>query len=145
MDYGMIVIHVAGGRAIIARCEDVPGGTALVPATNAAELEHQAALVMKDHGAPLSQDGVYLCSNQLQATAEFGPFVLPADAIGFGAARQLLYPDATPNTGWQRINRDVKAGRLRVWRIGIAQETRRYVSRVEVTKLLDERDATAAV
>jgi hypothetical protein len=143
MDFGMIVIHVAGRRPVVARCEAVPGGTALVPAANAAALEDQAAQVLAGHGASLEQDGVYLCTDQLQAAAAFGPFVLPADAITYGAAQQLLYPDASPNTGWQRVNRDVKAGKLRVWRVGIAQETRQYVSRAEVMKLFEERGTSA--
>lgn len=143
MDFGMIVIHVTGGRPVVSRCEAVPGGVALVSATNAAALEDQAAQVIAGHGASLDQDGVYLCTDQLQAAAQFGPFVLPADAITYGAARQLLYPEASPNTGWQRVNRDVKAGKLRVWRVGIAQETRQYVSRSEVRKLLEERGASA--
>lgn len=144
MDFGMIVIHVTGGRPVVSRCEEVPGGVALVAATNAAELEGQAARVIEGHGATLSQDGVYLCTDQLQAAAAFGPFVLPADAITYGTARQLLYPQASPNTGWQRVNRDVKAGKLRVWRVGIAQEIRQYVSRAEVMRLLAERGASAA-
>jgi hypothetical protein len=145
MDFGMVVIHVTGGRPVVSRCEAAPGGFALVPATNAVELEAQAAQVLAGHGAGLDQDGVYLCTDQLQAAAAFGPFILPADAITYGAARQVLYPEASPNTGWQRVNRDVKAGKLRVWRVGIAQETRQYVSRAEVLALLAERGASAVV
>lgn len=143
MDFGMVVIHVTGGRPVVSRCEEVPGGIALVPAANAGELEAEAARVIAGHRATLTQDGVYLCTDQLQAAAQFGPFVLPADAITYGTARQLLYPEASANTGWQRVNRDVKAGKLRVWRVGIAQETRQYVSRTEVLKLLEERGASA--
>jgi hypothetical protein len=143
MDIGMIVILQSAGRAVVSRCEEVPHGIALVPAANAAELEARARLVLQEFGATPSQDGVYLCTDQLQAEAQFGPLVLPADAITYGTARQLLYPDATPNTGWQRVNRDVKAGKLRVWRVGVAQEARQYVSRAEVLRLLEERSAPA--
>lgn len=145
MDIGMIVIHFTGGRPIVSRCEEAPGGMTLVPALNAADLEAQAMRVMQGHGAPLDQDGVYLCTDQLQAAARFGPLTLPADAITYGTARQLLYPDASPNTGWQKVNRDVKAKKLRVWRVGIGQDTKQYLSRAEVLRLLEERTTPATV
>lgn len=143
MDFGMIVIHLADGRPIVSRCEEVPGGVALVPAANAPDLEAQAMLVLRDLQADFSRDGMYLCTNELQAAAQFGPFVLPADAITYGAARQLLYPGTTSNTGWQKVNRDVKAGKLRVWRVGVGQDTRQYLSRAEVMKLLEDRSVPA--
>lgn len=69
--------------------------------------------------------------------------MLPADAITYGQARELLYPDASVNTGWQRVRRDAKAGKLRVWRIGIGQDSRYYLSRAEVVKLAEERTVSA--
>lgn len=143
MDFGMVVIHLVSGKPVVSRCEEVPGGIALVPAMNAVALEAQAMRVLRDLQADFSQDGVYLCTNELQTDAQFGPFVLPADAITYGAARQLLYPETTANTGWQKVNRDVKAGKLRVWRVGIGQDTRQYLSRAEVLKLIEERTVLA--
>jgi len=143
MDIGMIVIHFTGGKPVVSRCEEAPGGMSLVPALNAADLEAQAMRVMQGHGAPLDQDGVYLCTDQLQAAAQFGPLTLPPDAITYGAARLLLYPDATPNAGWQKVNRDVKAKRLRVWRLGVGHDTRQYLSKAEVLRLLEERSVSA--
>lgn len=143
MDIGMIIIHVTGGKPVVSRCEEAPGGMALAPALNAADLEAQAMRVMQGHGATLDQDGVYLCTDQLQAAAQFGPLTLPADAITYAEARQLLYPDVSPNTGWQRVNRDAKAKKLRVWRVGFGQHTRQYLSRAEVVRLLEERRVPA--
>lgn len=143
MDIGMIVIHFTGGRPVVSRCEDAPGGTALVPALNAGDLEAHAMRVMHGHGAPLDQDGVYLCTDDLQAAAQFTPLTLPNDAMTFREARQLLYPDVTSNTGWQRVNRDVKAKKLRVWRVGTGPDVRQYLSRAEVLRLLEERTVPA--
>lgn len=143
MDIGIVVIHVTGGRPVVSRCEEAPSGLRLVPAANAADLEAQAAALLHELQAPLDEDGIYVCTNELQAAAQFGPLVLPADAITFGQARALLYPDASVNTGWQRVRRDAKAGTLRLWRIGIGQESRYYLSRAEVLRLVEERSIPA--
>jgi len=139
MDIGMIVIHLAVGTPVVSRCEQAPTGTRLIAATNAAALAQAAQKVLHGQGVALHEDGIYLCSDQLQALAEFPPLVLPADAISFGDARAILYPDASYNTGWQRVHRDVEAGRLHVYRVGIGQSTRQYVSRADVQKLADRR------
>lgn len=143
MDIGIVVIHVTGGKPVVSRCEEAPSGVRLVPAANAAELEPQAALLLQELRAPLDEDGIYVCSNALQTAALFSPLVLPADAISYGQARQLLYPDTNANTGWQRVRRDARAGKLRVWRIGIGHDSRYYLSRSEVLKLLEERTVSA--
>lgn len=141
MDIGMIVIHLAGGGAVVCRCEKERAGMRLTPAANAAELAAQAALALADQGVTLDEAGLYLCPDDLQLAAQLPPLTLPADSITFGAARALLYPEASSNTGWQRVHRDVKAGRLRVWRVGIGQDTRQYVSRAEVLGLVERRAA----
>ncbi len=143
MDIGIVVIHVTGGKALVSRCEEAPNGVRLVPAANAADLEPQAATFMQGLNVSFDQDGIYVCSDALQAAAQFAPLTLPADAITYGQARQLLYPDVSVNTGWQRVRRDAKAGKLRVWRTGIGHESRYYLSRAEVLKLVEERTVAA--
>lgn len=141
MDIGMIVIHLAGGVATVSRCEDAPSGVRLVAALNAPALADQAAQVLLDQKVGLSEDGVYLCTDELQAAADFPPLVLPADAITFGEARKILYPEVSPNTAWQRVHRDMKARRFRVYRVGIGQGIRTYVSRSEIEALAEARAA----
>ncbi|NJO81560.1 MAG: hypothetical protein HC828_01535 [Blastochloris sp.] len=144
MDIGMVMIHVTNNKAIVSRWEEAQGGIVFIPALNAAALEHQALEVLEQcHHASLDHDGVYLCTDQLQEAAQFPPFSLPADAITYGEARRLLYPDVAPNTGWQRISRAVQARKLRVWRVGIAMDARRYLSRAEVMQLKEEESAVA--
>jgi len=98
MDIGTIVIHLTCGRPVVSRCEDAPTGLHLLPAANAAELAAQATLVLQALGVSRDQDGLYLCSDQLQAAAVFPPLHLPDDAMTYGAARQLLYPATPPPT-----------------------------------------------
>lgn len=139
MDIGMIVIHVANGTPVVARCEEATQGMRLVPATNAVELADEAARVLSVRGISLDEDGLYLSTDQLQAVAQFPSLAFPADAITFSVARDMLYPDVSSNTGWQRVRRDTETGLLRVWRVGIGHDVRRYVSRADVQQLAASR------
>ena len=145
MDIGTIVIHVTSGRPVVSRCEEAPTGIRLLPAANAAALAAQATLALDNQGVSLNEEGLYLSSDELQAAAIFPPMELPADAITYGAARTILYPDMIPNTGWQRVRRDVESGKLRVWRVGIGQDRRQYVSRADIMRLVDKRTVPALV
>ena len=144
MDIGTIAIHLANGTPLVSRCEEAPNGVRFVPAMNATQLIDEARRVLAAQGVDLSEDGLYLCPNHLIEAAQFPPLSLPADAITFGTARTILYPDASSNTGWQRVRRDVEAGRLRVYRVGSGLDTTRYVSRAEVMQLAQERATVAA-
>lgn len=139
MDIGMVVIHLVGGKAIVSRCDQAPGGLQLVPAGNADTLMAAAAAALVEDGVEMDADGIYLCPDQIQVEAQFPSLVLPADAISYGDARAILYPDVSYNTGWQRIHRDVKARTLRVYRVGIGPSIRRCVSRAEVLALAERR------
>lgn len=140
MDIGAIALHLANGTPQVARCEEAPHGMRFVPAINAAELIDEASRVLAAQGVDLRDDGLYLCPNHLIERAQFAPVSLPADAISFGSARTLLYPEVSSNTGWQRVRRDVDAGRLRVYRV----DRERYVSRAEVMQFIGERTAAQA-
>lgn len=129
MDIGMILIQVKDGTAQVVRCEEDGEGKQLVPATNAVELADWAARVVAGFDATLAQDGVYLCTDDLQAAAQFPPLALPADAISLGEAGRLLFPDASQNERWQRLQAMQKARASRVYRVGIAFASRQYVSR----------------
>src|SRR5262245_21629962 len=145
MDIGTIVIHLSQGTPVVSRCEEAPNGFRFVPATNAAELEDAARRVLTLQGVDLREDGLYLCPTELSEAAQLPPLAVPADAITFGAARAILYPDVSPNTGWQRVRRDVAAGQLRVYRVGNGVDVTRYVSRAQVLRLAQERAANSAV
>jgi hypothetical protein len=144
MDIGTVAIHLSHGTPLVSRCEEAPNGLRFVPATNAAELVDEARRVLALQGVDLSEDGLYLCPDHLIAAAQLPPLSLPADAITFGAARAILYPDVSPNTGWQRVRRDAAAGHLRVYRIGNGLDVTRYVSRAQVMQLAQERAANTA-
>lgn len=141
MDIGTVAIHLANGQPLVARCEEAPHGMRFVPAINASDLIDEARRVLAAQGVDLSEDGLYLCPIHLSEAAEFPPLALPADAISFGSARTILYPDVSTNTGWQRVRRDAEAGRLRVYRVG----RDRYVSRADVMQLAQERTAAPVV
>ena len=144
MDIGTVAIYLSSGRPLVARCEESPRGMTFVPAANAAVLEAAARRVLELDGVAMGEDGLYLCPDELIEAAEFPPITLPGDLITYAAARQLLYPDATPNTGLQRVRRDVQAGRLQAYRIGCGQEMRQFVSRAQVRQLARNQAAAVA-
>ena len=144
MDIGTIALHVADGTPRVVRCEAAPQGLRLVLALNTALLTEQAQQALAAQGIAGDEDGLYLCPDELQAAAQFPALALPADAITYGTARTILYPDVSTNTGWQRVRRDVEAGHLRVYRVGIGQEMRRYVSRAEVMQRAEAQTAQTA-
>ena len=144
MDIGMIVIHLVGGRAIVSRCEDSPDGLRLIAALNVDDFMAEAAAALIEDSVELDADGIYLCPDQIQAEAQFPPLALPDDVMSYGEARAMLYPDVSVNAGWEQIHADVKARRLRVYRIGVGQSIRRYAVRQEVLALLQSRSQTGA-
>lgn len=130
MDIGMILIQVQGGTALVVRCEEDGEGGRLLPAANAAELADEAArAVAAWFNATLAGDGLYLCTDQLQAAAQFPPLTLPDDAITLGEAGRLLYPEAPQKERWNRVHEIRTAKTLRIYRVGIAFEMKQYVSR----------------
>jgi hypothetical protein len=135
MDIGMILIQVKDGTAQVVRCEEDGASTRLVPAANAAELADWAARVVASFGATLDLDGRYLCTDDFQAAAQFSPLALPDDAISLGEAGRLLAPNASQQERWERLQRLQKARALRVYRVGIAFESRQYVSRAVAVQL----------
>lgn len=137
MDIGMIVIQVVDGRPVVVRCEEDGEGKRLMPAMNAAELAERAARVVVVHGTSLDWDGVYLCTDELQAAAQFPPLALPEDAISLREASALLLPDGTQKERWERLSALRKATALRIFRVGIAEEIRQYVSRAEVVRIAE--------
>lgn len=141
MDIGMIVIQVRNGVAIVARCETDREGDRLIPASNAEQLANTAARFVVGLGGTLDKDGIYLCSDELQAAAVFAPLELPDDAIPYHAARALLYPDVSPNDAWRLAHEHQKAGRIRVYRVGVATEMRQYVSRAAIVQLAGRVEA----
>jgi hypothetical protein len=141
MDSGTIGIHLVDGTPRVVRCEAAPHGLRLVPAFNTALLTAQAQQALHAQGVALHEDGLYHCPADLQAAAQFPAPTLPADAITYGTARTILYPDVSTNTGWQRVRRDVAAGHLRVYQVGIGQDVRRYVSRAEVLQRAERQTA----
>jgi hypothetical protein len=68
---------------------------------------------------------------------------LPGDAITYAEARDILYPNLSPNAGWQRVHRDAEGGALQVYRVGSPQRVTRYVSRAQVLALAASRLDTA--
>lgn len=145
MDIGMIVIVVADGVAVVSRCEDSPDGERYVPAHNAMDLAARAAETLTGRGIDLTENGVHLCTDQLQAAAEFPPLRLPDDAAPFRYARETLYPTLSQNEAWPHIHEDMKVRRFLVYRTGIGQEIRTFVSRSEVDALASARASEAAV
>ena len=139
MDIGMIAIQLGGGVARVVRCEHVGGEVQAVPARNTAALTQAARQALTAQGIALDVDGYYLCPDNLQAAAQFPPLPLPDDAITLGAACRLLYPDVAPNEAWRHFNAQRAHGTLTVYRMGVAQETRQYVSRAEVLRLVEEQ------
>lgn len=130
MDIGMILIQVKDGMAQVVRCEDDGEGKRLVPAANAAELTEQAARAVASwFNATLEQDGLYLCTDDLQAAAQFPPLALPDDAITLGAAGRLLYPDVSQRERRSRVDTIRTAPTLRIYRVGVAFEMTQYISR----------------
>jgi hypothetical protein len=144
MNIGTIAIHLTHGTPLVSRCEEAPNGLRFVPATNAADLIDEARRVLELQGVDLDEDGLYLCPQHLSEAAQFPALALPADAITFGTARTILYPDVSTNTGWQRVRRDAEAGRLRVYSVGTGLDTTRYVSRAEVMRLAQARASDTA-
>jgi hypothetical protein len=61
MDVGTIAIYLSGGTPLVARCDEVPGGVAFVPALNADALTEAARRVLELECVDLSGDGLYLC------------------------------------------------------------------------------------
>lgn len=144
MDIGMIVIQVKDGTALVVRCEEESTGTRLVPAANAAELADQATRVVAGcFHATLDQDGVYLCTDELQAAAVFPPLPLPADAITMREAGLLLAPNASPQERWARLSTLRNATTLRIYRLGIAHEIKQYVSRSAAEQFVASRTGGA--
>lgn len=145
MDIGTVVIYVTDATPRVSRCEEAPfHGYRFVPATNAAALIPAAQQVLDIEGVPGGQDGVYLCPLELMQQAEFPPLTVPGDLISFARARDLLYPELPANTGWQRVRRDVNAGRLRAYRVELDADARDYVSRAAVLQLRQSMEAVVS-
>lgn len=145
MEIGVTLIQVKDGVAQVVRCEEDGAGTRLVPAVNAAELADQAAqAVVAGFNRPLDQDGLYLCTEQLQATAAFPSLPLPADAIGSGEAGSLLWPEASRGERWERLKALRDAGAVRVYRVGRGEGTRRFVAWGTVARLVGRDPAQRA-
>lgn len=142
MDVGTIAIYLSGGTPLVARCDEAAGGLTFVPALNADALVGAAHRVLELEGVDLSANGLYLCPDELSAEAQFPPITLPGDLISLATARTLLYPEVdSKNTGLQRVRRDVQAGRLRPYRIGLGHELRQFVSRAQVLQLAAQQAA----
>ena len=137
MDIGMIYIQVTGGTALVVRREEHGSDVRLVPAPNATELADQAARFVATLGGTLEQDGLYISSNQLQAAAAFPPLPLPADALGVGEAGSLLWPDASRGERWERLRALRDAGAVRIYRVGMGEAMRQYVSQAVVEHLAE--------
>ena len=104
MDIGMIVIQVKDGTALVVRCEEDGAGTRLVPASNTSEIADQAARAVAEwFDRTLDEDGLYLCTDQLQAAAEFSPLPLPTDTITMREAGMLLASNTSQQERWERI------------------------------------------
>lgn len=129
------LIRLTNGQPVVTRSDNMPNGVRFVPATNADELTDAVRRVLAAQGVALDDAGLYLCPTELHESAQFPPLALPADAITFGTARTILYPEVSTNTGWQRDHRLVDAGRLRVYRVGSGLDTTRSVSRAAVMQL----------
>lgn len=135
MDIGMILIQVLDSTAVVVRCEGDGESTELVPAPNAVDLMDDAARAIAVwFNATLEQDGLYLCTNQLQAAAAFPPLALPADAITMRETGMLLAPDGSQQERWERISALQKADMVRIYRVGIGEKMKQYASRAAVVQ-----------
>lgn len=137
----MIYIQVQGGTALVVRREEHGSDVRLVPAPNAAELADQAARFVTTLGGTLEQDGLFICTNELQAAAAFPPLPLPADALGIGEAGRLLWPEASRSERWERLRALRDAGAVRVYRVGMGEAMRQYVSQAAVERLAESSPA----
>ena len=144
MDTGMISIQVQGGTVLVVRREEHDSDERFVPAVNATELADQAARVVATLGGTLAQDGLYISSNELQATAAFPPLPLPADAMSVGEAGRLLWPEASRGERWERLKAMRDAGAVRVYRVGMGEGTRQFVSWGTVARLAGRDPALLA-
>lgn len=135
MDIGMILIQVKDGTALVVRCEEDGESKRLAPATNAADLADEAARAVASwFNATLEQDGLYLCTDDLQAAAQFPPLPLPDDTITMREAGMVLAPDASQQERWERLGALRKAATIRIYRVGTGPEIKQYVSRAAVTQ-----------
>lgn len=132
MDIGMILIQVKDGVAQVVRCEEDGTGTRLVPASNESEIAGEIARVLSIRGITLDQDGLYLCTDQLQAAAEFSPLPLPTDTITMREAGMLLAPHTSQQERWKQISALREAATVRIYRVGTGPEVKQYVSRAAV-------------
>lgn len=140
MDIGMILIQVQDGMAQVVRCEEEGAGTRLVPASNAADLADQAARAVAEwFDRTLDQDGLYLCTDDLQAAAEFSPLPLPTDTITMREAGMLLAPHTSQQERWKQISALRKAATIRIYRVGTGPEVKQYVSRAAVAQFATGR------
>lgn len=144
MDIGMIYIQVQGGTALIVRREEHGSDVRLVPAPNATELAGQAARVVAGLGGTLDEDGLFICTNELQAAAAFPPLPLPADALGIGEAGRLLWPEASRSERWERLKAMRDARAVRIYRVGLGEAMRQYVSQAVVERLAERDPAQPA-
>ena len=138
MDIGMIAIQLVGGVVQVVRCEYVDGKVQGVPARNTAALAQAARQALAVQGVAPDADGSYLCPDELQVAAQFPSLPLPDDAITLGAACTLLCPTVTSNEAWRHFNSHRARGAFTVYRTGVAQGTRQYVSRAEVLRLVED-------
>lgn len=137
VDIGTIFIQVGDGAALVIRCEEDGDGVRLVPAANTEELAEQTIRAVAELGGTLDEDGLYICTNQLQAAAHFPPLSLPTDAITVGEAGTLLWPDASRAERWERLKTLRNAGTLRVYRAGLSEAMRQYVSQAAVMQVAE--------
>lgn len=146
LDVGAIVIHLAHGVPAIARSEPGSDGSVrLVAAVNTAAFAAELRRVLDAQGVALDADGLYPCPLHLQEAAQFAPLAYPQDLITLAAARNLLYPDVNPKTGWARVHHDVAKGRLRAYWVGMGMDAKRFVSRAEVQARAAQADAPVLV
>jgi hypothetical protein len=134
MDIGMILIQVQNGMAQVVRCEEDGAGTRLVPASNTPEIAGEIARVLGIRGITLAMEGLYLCTDQLQAAAEFSPLPLPTDTITMREAGMLLAPHTSQQERWERISALREAATIRIYRVGTGPEVKQYVSRAAVAQ-----------
>lgn len=134
MDIGMILIQVQNSMAQVVRCEEDGAGTRLVPASNTSEIAGEVARVLDIRGITLAMEGLYLCTDDLQAAAEFSPLPLPTDTITMREAGMLLAPHTSQQERWKQISALREAATVRIYRVGTGPEVKQYVSRAAVTQ-----------
>lgn len=142
MDIGMIVVQLKEGVALVSRYEAGAEGATLVPAHNAADLTAAAAEVLARQQIALHGEGIYLCTDELQAAATFPPLEQPEDICSLREAERLLYPNATSGLAWEQLHEDMRARRIRTYRVGIGQNMRAFASRADVEALARARAAS---